>query len=122
MKRLYRATVFIKFELDDKKMKSIGMDIEMPASGVLHDDIWSALGGDESLVKVEGVVVKQCAPLPSPLELEVLQTLCEACNQLRETRETADGRLCNTCYGSVLPFRRKKKDESTHPSLNRPNS
>lgn len=112
MKHNYRATAFLRFSIDDERMKEVGLDIEMPASGVLHDDIVELLDANDGVVKVESVVIKECAPLPTPLdELEVVQTICEGCQVLRETSETQYGRLCADCVGSVVPFRKRKELE-----------
>lgn len=112
MKHHYRATAFFRFSIDDERMKEVGLDIEMPASGVLHDDLIELLDANEGVVKVESVVVKECAPLPTALgEFEVVQTMCEGCQTLKETSETQYGRLCADCSGSVVPFRRRKELE-----------
>lgn len=120
MKKNYRANVFIKFTVDDERVKAAGLDINMPAGGILHDDLMELLDGVEGITEVLGVVVKDCAPLPSPLSLEVVQTTCEGCGLLKETQMRTDGRLCASCNGSVVPLRRK--NVSTHPAHNRPNS
>ena len=108
MMRQYRATVFLKFAMDDKKMKESGLDIEMPPAGFLYDDLIQLLNGEEGVTVVESAVVKECAPLPNPMELEVKQTLCEGCGILKETSQTTNGRLCVLCVGSVVPIRRRE--------------
>lgn len=104
VKRVFRATAFIKFSVDETKMKEFGLDIEMPPAGFLHDDIMTLLDGEEGVSAVESVVIKECAPLPTSLQLEVVQTICEGCNKLKETTATSRGRLCNGCFGTVIPI------------------
>lgn len=108
MIRQYRATVFLKFSMDDKKMKESGLDIDMPPSGFLYDDLIQLLNGDEGVTVVESAVIKECTPLPNPIQLEVKQTLCEGCGNLKETTLTPQGRLCQLCTGSVVPLRKKE--------------
>ena len=108
MFKQYRATVFLRFAIDDKKMKESGLDIEMPPSGFLYDDLIQLLNGEEGVTVVESAVVKECTPLPTPVELEIKQTLCEGCGILKETSQTIDGRLCQLCSGSVIPIRKKE--------------
>jgi len=113
MNHIYRATAFIRFSISDERMKEVGLDIEMPPSGVLHDDILELLDGLEGVTKVESVVITQCAPQPTALqEYEVIQSMCEGCKQLKATSETQYGRLCGDCHGSVVPFRRRKEIEN----------
>ena len=110
MKNYYRATAFIRFSIEEGRMKEVGLDIEMPPSGVLHDDLVEFLDGNEGVAKVESVVIKECAPLPAPVgELEIVQTICEGCQQLKETEQTQNGRLCTNCAGSVYPFKKRKE-------------
>lgn len=106
MFKQYRATVFLRFAIDDKKMKESGLDIEMPPAGFLYDDLIQLLNGEDGVTVVESAVVKECTPLPNPMTLEVKQTICEGCQTLKETSETSNGRLCNLCSGSVVPIRR----------------
>jgi hypothetical protein len=108
MFKQYRATVFLKFAIDDKKMKESGLDIEMPPAGFLYDDLIQLLNGEDGVTVVESAVVKECAPLPNAIEYEVKQTLCEGCGILKETSQTQDGRLCSLCNGSVVPIRRRE--------------
>jgi hypothetical protein len=110
MKHDYRATVFIKFSTTDEAMKKFGMDsVEMPASGFLHDDLLQLLDGEDGVCVVESVVVKECQPLPTPLEFKVVQTICQGCNQLKETQKTPDGVLCTDCFGEVVPITKRKE-------------
>lgn len=104
MIRQYRANVFIKFSVDDSKMKEHGLDVEMPPAGFLHDDLIALVDGEDGVTVVESVVVKDCVPLPTSLEYEVVQTLCLGCNQLKETVSTSRGRFCNECNGTVIPI------------------
>jgi hypothetical protein len=108
MMKQYRATVFLKFYLDDKKVKESGLDIEMPPAGFLYDDLIQLLNGDEGVTVVDSAVVKECTPLPNSTQLEVKQTLCEGCGILKETSQTTNGRLCELCVGSVVPLRRRE--------------
>ncbi len=108
MFKQYRATVFLRFAIDEKKMKESGLDIEMPPAGFLYDDLIQLLNGDEGVTVVESAVVKECAPLPNSIALEVKQTLCEGCGILKETSQTESGRLCVLCNGSVVPLRRRE--------------
>mgnify|MGYP006280635569 CR=1 FL=1 len=103
MEQQYRATVFIKFSMKPEKMKELGFDIEMPPSGFLYDDLLQLIDGSEGVTVVESAVVKECTPLPRPLE--VIQTICEACNLLKPTSQTHNGRVCSDCNGSVVPIR-----------------
>ena len=106
MEQQYRATVFIKFHLKKDKMKEMGFDIEMPPSGFLYDDIIALLDGEDGVSVVESAIVKECSPLPTPLE--VVQTICEGCNLLKPTSQTPNGRICSSCNGSVVPIRRRE--------------
>lgn len=108
MLKQYRATVFLRFAVDEKKMKESGLDIEMPPAGFLYDDLIQLLNGEEGVTVVESAVVKECTPLPNPMALEVKQTLCEGCGILKETSQTESGRLCVLCNGSVVPLRRRE--------------
>ena len=108
MFKQYRATVFLRFAIDDKKMKESGLDIEMPPAGFLYDDLIQLLNGEDGVTVVESAVVKECTPLPNPMALEVKQTLCEGCGILKETSESPNGRLCVLCLGSVVPIRRRE--------------
>jgi hypothetical protein len=107
MKHQYRATVFLRFSVDEKKMKEFALDIEMPPAGFLHDDLITLLDGEDGVTVVESVVIKECTPLPTPLDLEVTQTLCQGCGILKETNKTPHGQLCSDCFGSVVPIRRR---------------
>lgn len=111
MKHSYRATVFLKFSYTDEQLKESGLDIGIPASGLLHDELLELLDGEEGVVEVESVVVKHCAPLPTALELEVVQSLCEGCGQLRPTNKTPEGRVCDSCRGSVVPLRPRRSHD-----------
>ena len=73
MEQQYRATVFLKFSMKPEKMKELGFDIEMPPSGFLYDDLLALLNGEEGVTVVESAVVKECTPLPTPME--VVQTI-----------------------------------------------
>lgn len=108
MMKQYRATVFLRFAIDDEKIKESGLDIEMPPSGFLYDDLIQLLNGEEGVTVVESAVIKECTPLPNPIQLEVKQTLCEGCGILKETTQTENGRLCVLCNGSVVPLRKKE--------------
>jgi len=108
MMKQYRATVFLRFAIDDKKMKESGLDIEMPPAGFLYDDLIQLLNGEDGVTVVESAVVKECTPLPNAMHLEVKQTLCEGCGILKETSQTTNGRLCVLCSGSVVPIRRRE--------------
>ena len=106
MEQQYRATVFLKFSMKQEKIKELGFDIEMPPSGFLYDDLVQLLNGEDGVTVVESVVVKECTPLPTPME--VTQTLCEGCNLLRATSQTTVGRVCTDCNGTVVPIRRRE--------------
>lgn len=105
MDQQYRATIFLKFSISKEKEKELGFDIEMPPSGFLYDDLMQLLNGDEGVVVVESAVVKECSPLPTPME--VVQTICEGCNLLKPTSQTNLGRLCSDCNGTVVPIRKR---------------
>lgn len=103
-KRVFRATAFIKFSVDETKMKELGLDIEMPPAGFLHDDIMTLLDGEEGVSAVESVVIKECTPLPT--HLEVKSVLCAGCNQLKSSFvQGANGKVCVDCFGTVIPIR-----------------
>jgi hypothetical protein len=106
MEQQYRATVFLKFSMRPEKMKELGFDIEMPPSGFLYDDLLALLNGEEGVTVVESAIVKECSPLPTPME--VIQTICEGCNLLKPTSLTALGRVCTDCNGTVVPIRRRE--------------
>lgn len=109
MIRQYRATVFLKFGIDDTKMQATGLDIDMPPSGFLYDDLIRILNGEHGVTIVEAAVVKDCAPLSNPIqEQEVKQSICEGCNRLKETTLSVNGNLCELCTGSVIPLHKKE--------------
>lgn len=107
MDQQYRATVFLKFSMKPEKMKELGFDIEMPPAGFLYDDLMCLLNGEDGVTVVESAIVKECSPLPTPLE--VIQTMCEGCNLLKPTSQTALGRVCSDCNGTVVPIRKKEQ-------------
>lgn len=102
-KREFRATAFIKFSVDETKMKEHGFDIDMPPAGFLHDDIMTLLDGQEGVSAVESVVIKECTPLPTHLEVKGIP--CDGCQQIKpELVQGIRGKLCVDCFGTVIPI------------------
>lgn len=103
----YQAVVYLKFSIRQVDLSKYGF-VETPASGILHDELYEMLEGDEGLVRVESVVVKECSALPK-LELEPVQAICVRCNVLRPIKETPIGYVCASCEDfKVVPFKRKE--------------
>jgi hypothetical protein len=104
----HRATLFVRFNTSSKKIEESGLDIGMPPAGFLHDELIALLNGEDGVITIESVVVKECQPVPTALE--VVQSICQGCQTLKETSKTTNGVLCIDCAGSVIPIGKKKRE------------